>query len=117
MSIHVLIADSQAQVRFALRTLLGHQPRLEVVGEATTAEELLAQAERTQPDLVLLHWRLSETGQDVVQTLHQTCPGLRVLVLSARPETRQDALASGADAFVCKMDSPEKLLEAIFGAA
>ena len=112
----ILIADHQAQVRFALRTLLGHQPGLEVVGEAATARELLAQVGMTRPDLVLLHWRLSEAGQDLVQTLHQTCPGLRVLVLSARPETRSDALASGADAFVCKMDSPEKLLEAIFGA-
>ncbi len=60
----ILIADRQAQVRFALRTLLGQQPRLEVVGEAATAEELLAQAERTRPDLVLLHWRLNEAGQD-----------------------------------------------------
>jgi len=63
--------------------------------------------------------RAREAGVGEGQTLAQAraaCPGLRVLVLSARPETRSDALASGADAFVCKMDSPEKLLEAIFGA-
>jgi two-component system response regulator DevR len=113
----ILIADHQAQVRFALRTLLGRQPGLEVVGEATTARELLAQVGMIRPDLVLLHWRLSEAGPDLVQSLHQACPGLRVLVLSARPETRCDALASGADAFVCKMDPPDKLLEAVFGAA
>ena len=113
----ILIAECQAQVRFALHTLLAQQPGLEVVGEAATVEETLVQAEQTRPDLVLLHWRLDEGGQDLVRTLRQTCPGSRILVLSARPETRRDALASGADAFVCKMDSPEKLLEAILGAA
>jgi DNA-binding NarL/FixJ family response regulator len=36
-----------------------------------------------------------------------------VIALSSRPEVRDSALAAGADAFVSKIDSPERLLEAI----
>ena len=35
----------------------------------------------------------------------------RVIVLSTRPESEMDALAVGADAFVCKGDPPERLLD------
>lgn len=109
----VLVADCQARVRFALRTLLKRQNGLEVVGEAATAAEVLDQVRLTQPDLVLLHWRLQETAPDLVHKLQSLRPGLRVIVLSARCETRYEALQAGAEAFVWKTEQPEKLLAAI----
>jgi DNA-binding NarL/FixJ family response regulator len=113
----ILVADHQYKVRFALRTLLSRQPGIEVIGEAATAEELLAQVTETQPDLVLLHWRLHESSQDLVPALQRLCPGLRVIVLSARSEAGQEALIVGAEGFVCKMDPPDKLLAALGVAA
>jgi DNA-binding NarL/FixJ family response regulator len=110
---HIFVADHQAKVRFALRTLLVRQPGLEVVGEADTVEDLLAGVEATQPDLLLLHWRLGEEMSDLLSSLKRVCPGLQVIVLSVRQETCQEALAAGAEAFVCKMDPPDKLLAAI----
>ena len=52
-------------------------------------------------------------ASELLPRLKQTCPGLHVIVLSARSEAKQDALASGADAFVSKMDHPERLLAAM----
>jgi DNA-binding NarL/FixJ family response regulator len=109
----ILVADHQPKVRFALQTLLRQRPGLEVVGEAATAGELLALARTAQPDLILLHWRLSQEAEQVLHTLNRACPGVRVIALSARPEARQEALAAGVDAFVCKTDQPEVLLAAI----
>lgn len=109
----ILVADHQPRVRFALRTLLGQRPGLEVVGEATTAGETLALAGTARPDLILLHWRLNEMTDDIFPALDRACPGVRIIVLSARPEARREALAAGADAFVCKTDQPEVLLAAI----
>jgi len=109
----VVIADCQSRVRFALRTLLKRQNGLEVVGEAATAEEVLEQVNCSQPDLVLLHWRLQETTPDLVRRLQGLRPGLRVIVLSARCETRSEALKAGAEAFIWKTEQPEKLLAAI----
>jgi DNA-binding NarL/FixJ family response regulator len=109
----IMVADRQAKVRFALRTLLRRQKGLEIVGEAETGEELLARVEAMCPDLVLLHWRLSGGGQGLVPALRRIRPGLRVIVLSARPEACGEAMLAGADAFVSKMDNPDKLLAAI----
>lgn len=109
----IMVADHQLKVRFALCTLLSRQPGVEVAGEAATAEELLAQVPKTQPDLVLLHWRLYESSPDLLLNLRQICPGLRVIVLSARSEAGREALVAGAEAFVCKMDPPDKLLATI----
>ncbi|MGD9099116.1 MAG: response regulator transcription factor [Anaerolineae bacterium] len=110
----ILIADGQSKVRFALQVLLERQPGLEVVGEAVYAQDLLAQAEATQPELVLLSWELSCLAQvGSLSALRQACPDLRVIALSGRPEARQAALDAGADAFVSKIDPPERLLAAI----
>jgi DNA-binding NarL/FixJ family response regulator len=114
MQRYAVVADNESKVRFALRTLLVQRARIDVVGEAECAEELLALVDAACPDLVLLPWRLQ--GMDTCELLprlKEACPDLHVIVLSARPEVRQDALASGADAFVSKMDQPEKLLEAL----
>jgi DNA-binding NarL/FixJ family response regulator len=111
----IMVADDQSKVRFALRTLLVRQPGLEVVGEADTVEELLAGVGATQPDLLLLHWRLGDEMSEVLSTLKRVCPGLHVIALSVRQEAYHDALAAGAEAFVCKMDPPDKLLAAIEG--
>lgn len=110
----VLLADDQSKVRSALRLLLEQQPGLSVVSEAVEAESLLAQAEATQPDLVLLDWELPGLRtDDWLSTLRTLCPRLKVIALSGQPEARRAALAAGADAFVSKGDPPERLLAAV----
>jgi len=112
--LRILLADSQPKVRFALRVLLEHQAEFEIVGEIEDDKELLALTEAISPDLVLLHWRLNgSVAADVLPELRAVCPGLRVIVLSARPEAQEAALAAGADAFVSKVDPPERLMAAI----
>jgi len=110
----ILLADDQPRVRFALRVLLEQQPGFEVVGKAADAEDLLAQAQATYPDLVLLGWELPGlAATDSLSALRGICAHLVVIALSGRPEARRAALAAGADAFVSKADPPERLLAAI----
>jgi DNA-binding NarL/FixJ family response regulator len=109
----ILVADPQAQVRFALRVLLEQQPGLEVVGEAASAGDLLARAAHHCADLVLLDWNLAGTTAGLLPALRRGCPGVGIIVLSGRPETREAALAAGADAFVSKGNPPEHLMAAI----
>lgn len=111
---HILLADCQPKVRFALRVLLDRQPGLESVGEAVDAEGLLAKIETAHPDLVLLSWELpglAEVGS--ISALRRVYSQQKVIVLSGRVEVRKEALAAGADAFVSKTDPPERLLDAI----
>ena len=107
----VLLADDQTKVRSALRLLLEQEPGLSVIGEAAKAENLLAQVEATQPDLVLLDWELPGLRtDDRLSALRTLCPLLKVIALSGQLEARRAALAAGAEAFVSKGDPPERLL-------
>jgi len=140
MWMQILLADNQPKVRLGLRVLLERQPGFKVVGEAVNAEELLARMEADRPDLVLLGWELpglarvdplasrcgepvactepsrsEPSGQGLLSALRRVSPNLCVIALSVRLEARRAALAAGADAFVYKCDSPERLLAALAG--
>jgi DNA-binding NarL/FixJ family response regulator len=110
----VLVADDQARVRSALRLLLDQEPDICICGEASDAWVLLDQVKATGPDLVLLDWELpgSQAGE-VLRTLRQSHPALRVVALSGRPEARRAALLAGADGFVSKGDPPEELVRVL----
>lgn len=110
----VLIADDQPNVRCALRLLLRQEPDLTVVGEADDTRKTLDLVSRQRPDLVLLDWELpGQNCTSVLSKLREARRGLVVIALSGRAEARQAALAAGADAFVSKGDSPERLLGAV----
>ncbi len=111
--LRVLVADEQAGVRYALRTLLqlAQELQAQVIGEAADAAALKEQLDTRQPDMLLLDGQLP--GLDSIAWLRSAYPALRIIVLSVRGETRQTALDAGADAFVYKGDPVERLIEAI----
>jgi DNA-binding NarL/FixJ family response regulator len=110
----VLLADNHAQIRWALRTVIKEQPGLLLVGEVTRAEDLLAQVQALSPDLILLDWELLGREEDkMIADLHRLQPGVKVIILSRRPESQQVALDAGAEAFVSKASAPDHLLAAL----
>ncbi|RLC76279.1 MAG: hypothetical protein DRJ03_28935 [Chloroflexi bacterium] len=110
----VFLADDRTKVRLALRLLLEQEPGLIVVGEADEAENLLAQVQAIQPDLVLLDWELPGLrASELLLVLHSLSCSLKVIALSGHLEACEEALAAGADAFVSKGDPPERLLDAL----
>ncbi len=111
----ILLADDQARVRYALRALLAIHEDIEIVAEATDVAELLDQAQRSCPDLILVDWELPGLAMSaVLPVLHRVCHSVRVVVLSGLPEAKAAAFAAGADRFVSKSQPPERLLEAIY---
>jgi DNA-binding NarL/FixJ family response regulator len=110
----VLIAGDQPKVRFALHILLDRQPGIKVVGEAVDAQDLLRQAQNTNPDLLLLDWELPGLAKSgLLPALRKVYPNLSVIALSGRTEASHAALAAGVNAFVSKVEPPEHLLSAI----
>jgi DNA-binding NarL/FixJ family response regulator len=111
MSLRILIAGSRFLNRSALRTFLREAHGLEVVGEATDDEELLAEIQVRHPDVVLLDWELpGQPGLDLVPRIRGRNSRPFVIVLSGRPELEQTALAAGADAFFNLGEPPRRLL-------
>ena len=114
--LNILIGDAQPMVRHGLRLLLEQQPGWRVAGEAEDAQQLLDQVCFGCPDLVLLDWELPGMPvMELLTSIRQACPHLRVVFMSSKDELRQLALQAGADIFAYKADPPEKLLGLIRG--
>ena len=112
----ILVADNDARVRSALQTLLRQEPGQIQVRESADLDSLAAQVREFRPDLVLLDWELpGRPAAALLLALHSLDYHPSVIVLSTRPELEQDAWDVGADGFVCKGDSPERLLQVFRG--
>jgi two-component system response regulator NreC len=112
----ILLADDHSLLRDALRPYLQSQPDLDVVAEASSAEEALRRTTETAPDVVLLDVVMPGGGGiGAVPELRRQNPGARVLILSehAEPSYMRAALAAGASGYVLKTSPAAVLLEAI----
>ena len=108
----ILLADDNKNLRSALALLLETRMAATIVGEASTMESLLEQAVKTHPDVVILDWELpGKPEADRIVVVRSVAPGARVIVVSARPEAA--AQADEADAFVNKIDPPERILSVL----
>ena len=106
----ILVADKQPRIRFALRLLIEQATGHTIVAEVADAESLITEIQETLPELVLLEWELSPENNDIlVSSVKKDHPHLQVVVMSGQPNTRQAALRAGADHFVSKGDSPDRL--------
>ena len=100
----------------AIRTALEGEPKIEIVGEAQSGEEVLRVVERTRPDVVLLDLRMpGVTGFSVLDDLRDRQPNVKVVILSGVDERRviEAALRHGAEAYVLKQVEPRDLAAAI----
>jgi DNA-binding NarL/FixJ family response regulator len=69
---------------------------------------LQLEVEASSPDLLVVDWDLlAPEAAETLVALYRVCPRLCVVVLGLRPESRDAALAAGADAFVSKVDAPD----------
>jgi DNA-binding NarL/FixJ family response regulator len=108
----VYLADARSEERSALRLLL-LDLQLEMSGEATDWTTTLAQAPTTRSDMLLVDWDLlpSSSGEALGE-LRKACPAALVIVLISHLDARhQAALSAGADAFISKGETPERLAE------
>jgi DNA-binding NarL/FixJ family response regulator len=114
--IRVLIADDHAVVRRGLRTFLELQDEIEVVGEAEDGEQALAQAERLDPDVILLDLVMPQVdGIAALHGLRERSPRSRVIVLTTFLDDDKllPAVRAGAAGYLLKDVEPKELVSAI----
>ncbi|WP_316043574.1 response regulator transcription factor [Actinomadura sp. CNU-125] len=114
--------DDHPVVRSGLRAMLLDQPDFELVGEAATGEDGVAQARRLAPDVVLMDLQLGPGmhGSEATRRITGSGPDApRVLVLTTF-DTDTDVIAAvdaGATGYLLKDAPPEKLHAAVRAAA
>jgi DNA-binding NarL/FixJ family response regulator len=112
----IFLADSQPEVRSALRLLL-LDLNMHVVGETDNWSSALTGASSTQPDMVVMDWDLIPTDTTLME-LRATCPATVVIVLISHLDARQQAaLSAGADSFISKGETPDRVIERLKAAA
>jgi DNA-binding NarL/FixJ family response regulator len=112
----VLIADDQALMRAGFRMILEAEPDLEVVGEATTGHEAVAEVARLRPDVVLMDVRMPEMdGIEATRRLLDGNDDTKVVMLTTfdMDEYVYEALRAGASGFLVKDVPPEQLIAGI----
>jgi len=110
----ILLADDNAGLRSALRLMLETRLGLELITEARDMEHVLAQVEDARPDCIIFDWELpGRPTRERVTVLRTLVPGLKVIALSARPESKTEADLEKVDAFLCKTESPDQILNII----
>lgn len=118
--IRVLLADEHCLVRAGVRALLKQAPALTVVGEASDGSEALRLAPKLAPDVLLIEAVLPDiSGAEVARQLCAAGSSVRILGLSAYDDQRSISglLANGAVGYLTKDETPERLIEAVRGAA
>jgi DNA-binding NarL/FixJ family response regulator len=116
MTLSVLIADDQALMRAGFRMILEAEPDLEVVGEAATGREAVAEAGRVRPDVVLMDVRMPEmNGIEATRRLLDGNDHTKVVMLTTfdMDEYVFEALRAGASGFLVKDVLPEQLVAGI----
>ena len=114
----VFIADSKPEERAALRLLL-MDLQMEVVGEAADWSTTIVNAPRTPLNMLLVDWDLlPRKSSAALEELRKVCPAALVIVLISHLDARQQAaLSAGADAFISKGETPERVAERLRAAA
>ena len=109
----VYLADAKPEERSALRLLL-LDLEMDVIGEAADWATALAQAPINRTDMLLIDWDLlpSTSPSMALDQLRRACPAALVIVLISHLDARQQAaISSGADAFISKGETAERVAE------
>ena len=113
--IKILIADDHPLFRFGMRTRLGAEADLEVIGEAGSAEEAIALTGRLGPDVVLMDLNLpGMNGIEATRTIREAHPQVAVLVVTMFDDDSVfAAMRAGARGYLLKGAEAEETVRAV----
>jgi two-component system chemotaxis response regulator CheY len=114
----ILIVDDSKFMRLTLKNFLeknslnAHQ----IIGEAENAREAVERYQELKPDLVTMDIIMpEESGLEAVKKIISMDPGAKIVMVSAMGQEKivEEALTSGAKAFITKPIKTDELLKTI----
>lgn len=114
--IRVLLVDDHRVVRDGLKLLLQLNNRLEVCGEAATLNEAIMMTINTNPDVILLDFKLPDgDGVNGCISIKNLFPNIKIIILTAYAENHivMETIRAGADGYLLKNIESEELIKTI----
>ena len=117
MIIKILLVDDQSLMLEGIKTILQHEPEIEVVGTARDGQSAIAQVKKLHPDIVLIDVEMPRmNGLVATKYICQYLPQTKVIVLTSHnsEEYLTQALQAGAAGYLLKNSLLSDLKQAIY---
>jgi len=116
VSIRILVVDDHPVVRQGIAVLVGTQPDMTLVAEASNGREAIQQFRAHRPDVTIMDLQMPEmSGLDALIAIRGEFPNARIIVLTTYAGDVQilRALKSGAQGYLLKNTFHKDLLDTI----
>ena len=116
----VMVADDHPVFRRGMRAILGAEPDIELLGEATDGEEAIALALKLRPDVILMDLNMPNmTGIEATRRILEANPNTAILMLTMFEDDKSifAAMRAGAHGYVLKGADGAETLRAIHAVA
>jgi DNA-binding NarL/FixJ family response regulator len=117
MCIKVLLADDTSVMRKAIRTLLSHEPEIELVGEAQNFAETVSMTRKFKPQIVILDLHMPDSSHLTPMNVSEGLRAYAARVLAISVWNDEDTLALaqsyGATDLLDKMRLGQELIPAV----
>jgi DNA-binding NarL/FixJ family response regulator len=114
--LRLLVVDDHEVVRQGLVALLERRPGFEIVAEAGTAAQAVAEAARFEPDVVVMDVRLPDgSGIEACRDIRTARPETKVIMLTSYPDEEAvlSAIVAGASGYLLKQIRGRDLVSAL----
>jgi DNA-binding NarL/FixJ family response regulator len=114
--IRILVVDDHPIVRQGVAGLVGGQPDMSIVGQASNGREAMQQFRAHHPDVVVMDLQMpGMNGLDALMAIRDEVPEARIIMLTTYAGDAQvlRAMKAGARGYLLKSALHKELLEAI----
>jgi DNA-binding NarL/FixJ family response regulator len=114
--IRIVIADDHPALRAGIAAMLGDEPDMELVGEASNGREAVAKFRELRPDIILMDVQMPELGGiDALVEIRGEAPDAHVIMLTTYPGDAQAvcALKAGSAGYMLKSSLLEEVVDVI----
>jgi DNA-binding NarL/FixJ family response regulator len=114
--IRIAIVEDQARYRELLRLIISGADQMEIVFEKEHCRNIMDEIVRAIPDVLIMDIDLpGKSGIEAVIEIKAVFPEINILMLTVFEEDEKifAAIRAGANGYLLKKDSPQKILDAI----